>query len=878
MPTQELVRKIKQQIIRKADYVFFFERLRSAAWVQPLLAEGFFKQPPSREEAEGGVRFPVWPESRFLARVAQEAPEIVVDVAAQIPDTENPRVNEDLISIAIQVPPCLAERLVDKALKALESPHSHWQHENYGRLVSHLANGGGQPEAFRLARKLLEFLPDPEAGRKRLQAQTDELDFSSQLRPQPRFEVYSYGEILKRIVPDLRAVAPLATTELLCAILNGAIALGKRNPEETSWDGSVYWFPSFEGISRQLSHDHKTLVAASLFTTIEAILGRDAEQFAAIELLLDKHKWRIFQRLLLHFSQRYPEQGSHRIRGFLLNFRAHEGPEFDREMFLLMKQRFGLLTRQEQRQVVRSILEGPDTELYKSCRRSWSVEATEQEIKDYACTWTVQRLFPIEVYLTEEERLSYAELLKLTGEPSESSYFHFPGTPIPENVTWGPHSPRSAEELASKNPQSVLEFLKTWKPEKGFNAPRPEGLARALQDAVKQRPQTFSARANMFIGIEPTYVRGLIEGLRQAVKEQRPVDWNEAIALCSWVVRQPVEIEGRRVETWDWENGDPSWREARRAIAGLIEYGSSTPNAGIPFSLRSQVFGILEILTEDQDPSPEDEEKSNWRHQPATLAINTVRGRAMHALMRHALWVDDNLCKTGHNGAGLAAMPEVRSILERRLNPQIEPTGAVRSVYGQYFPLLCQIDPQWTKEHLVEIFPVEEVWKGLRDASWFTYVAFNQPHPAVFRILQNEYARAVSCLPEDKGTEHDLNDPDESLAEHLITLYWRGVLDSQPPGLLTGFFERANDRLRAHPVFHVGRCLCECKGGLPNETRERLMKFWSWRLEEAKQRRRNRAPDKELLAFSWWLESEEFDASWALEQTAEVLSALQGAR
>src|SRR5207245_5541726 len=112
----------------------------------------------------------------------------------------------------------------------------------------------------------------------------------------------------------------------------------------------------------------------------------------------------------------------------------------------------------------------------------------------------------------------YEKLLESAGEPSESNYFRYSGMHIPENVTWGPHSPKSAEVLGKEDPQKVLEFLRTWKPEKGINAPKPEGLARALQEAVKSNAESFSSRATTFTGIETTYIRPLIGGLRHAQK------------------------------------------------------------------------------------------------------------------------------------------------------------------------------------------------------------------------------------------------------------------------------------------------------------------------------------------------------------------------
>src|SRR5207249_4510388 len=136
---------------------------------------------------------------------------------------------------------------------------------------------------------------------------------------------------------------------------------------------------------------------------------------------------------------------------------------------------------------------------------------------------------------------------------------------------------------------------------------------------------------------------------------------------------------------------------------------------------------------------------------------------------------------------------------ERRLDSKAERTRAIRSVYGQYFPYLCHIDPQWTQHHLRSIFPRATEQKAFRDAAWKTYVTFNQPRVNVFKLLVGEYQRAIDNLAEPKGTEHDVGNPDESLAEHLIILYWWKVLDFESgDGLLDRFYSAASDELCGH--------------------------------------------------------------------------------
>ena len=73
--------------------------------------------------------------------------------------------------------------------------------------------------------------------------------------------------------------------------------------------------------------------------------------------------------------------------------------------------------------------------------------------------------------------------------------------------------------------------------------------------------------------------------------------------------------------------------------------------------------------------------------EPSTLAINTVRGKALNAVVAYALWVRHDLDKQNPVPAmTFDAMPEVRAVLDEHLDVGREPTLTIRSIYGRHFP------------------------------------------------------------------------------------------------------------------------------------------------------------------------------------------------
>lgn len=70
----------------------------------------------------------------------------------------------------------------------------------------------------------------------------------------------------------------------------------------------------------------------------------------------------------------------------------------------------------------------------------------------------------------------------------------------------------------------IGEYLRTWIPTREFSAPSREGIARDLQQLAKNRATDWSKDAQTFIGLHPTYVRGIILGLNDACTARVPRD------------------------------------------------------------------------------------------------------------------------------------------------------------------------------------------------------------------------------------------------------------------------------------------------------------------------------------------------------------------
>src|SRR5438132_13847430 len=108
----------KAALIRKspANYDYFFNTLDDPRWLRALTDMGFFQAPPEPEQDGEWIRYPGWPESRYLARIAGTAPSEVLEIAMEVPSTDNARVHQDLLEVAAQLPGEVAARLGRKEI------------------------------------------------------------------------------------------------------------------------------------------------------------------------------------------------------------------------------------------------------------------------------------------------------------------------------------------------------------------------------------------------------------------------------------------------------------------------------------------------------------------------------------------------------------------------------------------------------------------------------------------------------------------------------------------------------------------------------------------------------------------------------------------
>ena len=842
---------------RFENRAYFFDRLENPEWVSALAGRGVFSDPPNPVPADepGYVRFPPWPEGRYLVRMAPLAPDAVAAVLKTLQPSANPLVTSILLKCVQALPDeqCarFSPKIVEWITAAEAAQFADYFAEEAATAITRLVRSRKVRHGLRAAGALLWLEPRSGASNG---SPSDEFFM---LTPEPvgRLSDWEYEQVTAKMLPDLVDSAGIEGLGLFSSRLSVAVEFSRREDEPPDSDGHSYiWRPAVEDHPQNSDNGVRCVLVTAVRDAAVRLARVSDEELEAVVQMLEAATV-LHRRIALHVLAVVPG-GAELAAERIANRDIFDEYRLKHEYAELLRSRLGEAPPDAQRTFLDWILAGPNLDGFRRRQeaRSGSAPSPEDEVA-YADFWKRDWLSIVAGHLSGNEADQYSELVAKRGEAEH-----------PDFLTWseswsGSETPLTAEEMNASSPGEVIEFLASWEPGDGAGwggGPSIDGLGRTFQAVVSDRVADFAAVANRIETLDPTYVRSFLSGLETAVKAGAPVPWDQPIRLIASVLEHPFEHE----EDTSDRDRDPGWSWTRGQAASLIEAGVADRDNGVPFELRQAVWSVLEPLTRDPNPSPAHEAASGYSNMDLyTESINTNRGKAMHAVMAYALWCRREFeAREVDTAAGFDLIPEVRTVLDEHLDPHREASLAVRAVYGKWLPWLILLDEHWGEANLARVLPPAPELVGLRDAAWNTYIGWCPPFDSVYDVLQHEYEAAVERVP-SSGSVGFANDEraDAKLGEHLVTLFWRGYL--QPP-LLERWFELADDDLAGRVMNFLGRALRNTEGDIDPEVLQRIRQLWDSRLDVIGSE--PEAHKSEADAFAYTFVSAKLDDEWSL--------------
>lgn len=864
MPSPATVAKALELIERGAEnHSYFFSKLKSPEWIEPLVEAGFFKDPPPPRKHGDYVSYPTWPESKYLERMAPVAPTQVARVIGQIPDTDNISVREDLARAAIRLEAKPMARWATKEARWV-SRQQHIQFplgEALGAVIERLAKLEKTGAALELARSLLAIRcvvdsnrlgsvrepPQPyDSGLERSNGEpADEEDPEiSELaasvvarlssRIVGRLSPYDYRRFVDRHVPVLLTCGGIEAFEMLCDLLEEAVESDKLG----KYSGSI-WRPAIEPHGQ----NQGTEVSDSLIDAIRdasVALVDNGVTLATVVASLAQRQSPVFKRMVLHLASERHSQNPELAAQLAVCEDHFRDERLLHEYSRLLGAVFPVMDDVRKNRVMGWIGSGPAVQD--------SFAGDDEERRRSKIYWQARRLAWIRDNLDDEWKKRYAAIIDEVGElehPDLTSY----------TTTWmGPRSPVSGEELGSLSTEAIAQYVKSWQPSGDPRAPDEEGLAQTLEALVAGTPDEFVKSSASFLEAPARYVSAVLRGLSQAVRDERALDWAATIGLMSRI--------------GDRKSDDPEWKSTLQDSIRLLQTGMQDDL--IDIRLRKAVWTIIDVAADDSDPTPDTDSKLVG--DPSIRSTSTVRGNALHAVVTYSLWVYRSVTGTGQAEPGAFSMdriPEVRTRLERHLDPGIDPSPAIRSVFGQWFPYLVLLDEAWARQHVARIFPDDQ--PELRDAAWETYLRFCRVYNLPFEMLRGQYLAAVSRL--GKTGKRALSRGERTggfLGEHLVILAGRGLVAwSDGDSLLKRFFENSEPDDADQAIRLIGRDLSDEDNEIPGDTIHRFQRLADELLGLLHEAGRERMGH--LGSLGWWIASGRFDPEWTLASLTRLL-------
>jgi hypothetical protein len=825
---KEVLRRIPTPQLRRA----FFEGLKNPLWVEPLAAEGVFRNPPEPEPAEDGLfRDVYWPEIEYLIRMAPAVPEAVVNVLKKIEKSNNAWVRRGAVEIGAVIPADAAARLGESLVKAWESTGLGWRTDPRS-LVDFAVNliQGGQIDIgmrmadliFKLRRSKDDRKPTAQIGaywyeigisklaaaagggtlaavlRWLISYERDSdkfkkgVDFTFFSRESIRKRDYDYEDIEQALIDAVRDLAIKAMLDdvgaAMAALLGSGMLLGRK----------IALFSVGEAIRRVDSGDQH----------LETLLS------AASELLFDERS--------THYSCRidYAE---------LARAVANVSPETIsplQDFFDRLGERAG-----------RGVVERSET---------------GNDLHEDADRWNHIWLAAIGVEaLPAKLRITLADL------DSKYGVIEAPLETTPIVTEWrGPNSPLNLDEMAAMSGVELVAHLESWHDLGDGWGPEPshEGQGRELTSLLTTNPKAVAGVSDLTDRLRPTYLRAILSGWEAALKSDVEPDWVQVAEVLTGV------LEHADVSKFPPEGGhgddDSDFLYAKQAAVSLLEQ-LVKPNSTLVIPEQS-LLRFAELMVDSVS------DVSAWEQY-----IEQAGGGGMDAFTTSLNWRWPigirGLIYLMTHGKDTIWYGAARSALETEL-ARLDMPGASRAVVGEGLGRLITVDAAWLELRVPDLFGSETGLSSQQQIALTTAITVHHYHPVIYDLLTSSMIGAIrSKSPITAGWRTEI-DPLQRIGDWVINAIIRGhstVEDS----IAHEFFSVVPPKIRGNALGYVGWALMHAQT-VDDPIRDRLATLWDLRVAHV-----HAHPEdvEELIGFCWFVKSHKFDVEWWLPRLKEAL-------
>ena len=850
MPDREAVKRALALLAGDAEHVYFFQRLASASWIEPLLEEGRFSSPPDAVRDGDYIRFPSWPESQYLARVAKSAPDAAARALHHVPLNDNQRVHLDLVEVALQIP--LKDASEWARSEANWVSRQSWLSlllpEKLAELANYLATSGQSQAALVLARELFVVRSNPRREVALMGQRSLPLDAVGKM------DAWVYKRALGRLIAVLASTDDaLDWARLFVLLLGDAVRFSAADLiAEPPTDYSFIWRDEIEQDEAAGADIRDALIDA-----VRDLMVALAPRVGCRRVLaaLEEGRWDVFRRIAIHVVRVACSMDAELVHEVVVQHEAFSDPSIHHEYALLLRDAFAALSKSDQDTLLSWIEMGPDRDAMQRWHEGLAGSSpSDEEVDAWVEHWQRDRLSPVAGALPIAWRNRFDQLVSRHGAPVFDYSLHR------TSGGWvGERSPVAADAFEAWSSEERRAFLREWIPPGGFDGPTRSGIVQHLGALPDQFFTSESQVAGAWAELHPAYVTALLSGFERVVKGGGTLSWPSVVDLCEAVARLASN------------GGETDW--AKRSVADLLVAAFDSDPSALPPAEGPHVSHVIGLLVEGGFVSTE--QRISPDADALTAAINSASGKALEAAIRFAIWSKRGAGTTvGSEWRLETQLPAVAGLLRRIANPDGGYSVDARAIFGLQLGPLLWLDSAWVVANRAALFPTEPKFSNHRRVVWDTYLLYGSPFGQVLDLCGDQYAISIGELREEDQVQEHRRNVASRVSEHLMVLYWQGYLPLRgATSPVRTFFRIGSRKIREHAIDFIGRSMMKSEDA-PARPLELLRELIEWRLSVIREIRDPRvlaAEVGELEGFGWWFASGVFAAPWTLETLLAIL-------
>lgn len=438
------------------------------------------------------------------------------------------------------------------------------------------------------------------------------------------------------------------------------------------------------------------------------------------------------------------------------------------------------------------------------------------------------------------------EIVDKIGDPSKKDFIVRESNVIPAITV---------DDLKELSVKQIIEKFNSWDPKEelpGFGRSKSD-IGFELNKYLADKPDDALTFLKSELPINDEYLSHIFRGIRQASDNKKiNIKWEEFIKYAQ-----------KYISSANVRSSTGNERQNLFDLINSIDSGINHDHIKIQdVKTFEDLVAIFSSLTDHVEPSLEDEDKytKSSRSEAVTLAINTVRGEAVGALI-------DILKNISRNNKEASAIPKekkdaVYAKLKEKLDIKKEPTLAVRTVFSRELPFLAYDNPEWVAQNLELIFPLDESKAKYFENAMETFITFTKVFPEVFPVINPYLVEYMDRIKKD-----EIKNPDENTVNHVVgqilLMHIDNFVDFENPAMKKLF--EMPDAFLEEVMDFFGRGIKQTDGDRQKLIIHKAKKYWEQRLAS------KNVKESEYAKFGWWMRANATD-DWIIKHFIDALS------